>query len=79
MSPNDYVRVKLTEAGKRALVANDDLINGDMRERGLIHRFHTKWDADGWIREQYWGIMAKLNWDWRVGGEMPFTEMEIEK
>lgn len=77
INPNDTVRVRLTETGKRLIVADIDQINDSLRKRGSICRISVpKWDNDGWIAEQFHVLMARFGGHWSLGQELPFTEME---
>jgi len=77
INPNDTVRVKLTETGKRLIVADIDDINGRLRERGSICRIPVpRWDSDGWVSDQFHSLMSRFDGQWGLGGELPFTHME---
>ena len=75
---NDFVRVRLTDHGKRLLVAAADRINDDLRTRPLVI-FRARvpdWDKDGWIRGQFHSIMGDLGECWGASNHLPFTELE---
>ena len=77
INPNDTVRVKLTEAGKRLIVADIVDVNDRLRKRGSICRIPVpKWDGDGWITESFHTLMGRLDGHWGLGQELPFTELE---
>ena len=78
INPNDYVRVKLTEAGKRLIVKGIDAANDMLRARKQdTMRFSVpKWDEDGWIRGQFHSLMSYFGESWKLGNDAPFSEME---
>lgn len=78
MNPNDTVRIKLTETGKRMMVEATDALNDSIRKRGaIIWRAKVpEWDADGWTRGQFHTLMTYFDGAWSLGGQMPFTELE---
>jgi hypothetical protein len=79
INPNDYVRVRLTEAGKRLLVRSTDELNEWLKKRGPQCTYRAKvpeWDKDGWIRDQFHSIMGHFGDCWKLGSELPFTELE---
>jgi hypothetical protein len=80
ISPNDFVRVKLTEAGKQLLVRSTDELNECLKQRGPQCTFRARvpeWDRDGWLKDQFHSIMGHFGDCWRLGSQMPFIEMEI--
>lgn len=79
INPNDRVRVRLTEAGKRLIVDHVDHMNEWLQKRGPKCTFRAKvpeWDSDGWINEQFHTLMGYFGDCWSLGSEMPFTEMK---
>ncbi len=78
INPNDFVRIKLTESGKRLIVEDIDRFNEDMRKHpGCLFRAKIpEWDQDGWLRDQFHSLMSHFGDCWRAGMQLPFTEME---
>lgn len=74
---NYYVRVKLTEYGKKILRENYEEFRksfplvGDYQE--------PKEDENGWSKWQLWVLMSELGQYCCAGGNQPFeTEIELE-
>ena len=78
ISPNDTVRVKLTDTGKRLLVSECDRINDELRShpRCLSRSRVQSWDADGWCTDQLHVFLSVLGPHFHMGAEMPFTHLE---
>ena len=78
INPNDYVRIKLTEYGKRLIVEHIDQFNDDIRKRpGVLFRAKVpKWDDDGYLRDQFHTLMGYFGNCWGLGSHLPFTELE---
>lgn len=78
INPNDTVRVKLTEAGKRLLVEDVDQANDTLRkkDRCLFRVKVPEWDDDGWCRGHFHEFLRILGPHFKMGREMPFTELE---
>lgn len=78
INPNDTVRMKLTETGKRLIVADIDRANDTLRTRPSVTcRFSVpKWDSDGWVTGQLHILLSHFGDCWGLGSQMPFTEME---
>ncbi len=79
INPNDRVRVKLTEHGKRLIVAHIDRLNDSVRKRrpdGTLRFKVPEWDTDGWLNEQFHSLMGMLGDCWSLGCELPFTELK---
>lgn len=77
---NDFVRVKLTRAGRRAIVDHNDRFNDHIRRNRPDATFRAEFpkeDAEGCIRGQFWTIMSYFeNEKWSLGGELFFEWME---
>ena len=68
INPNDTVRVKLTNTGKRLIVADIDDVNDRLRKRGSICRIRVpEWDSDGWVTEQFHCLMGRFDGHWGLG------------
>ncbi len=79
INPNDFVRVRLTDHGKRLLVASVDRMNDELRKQSPNAVYRAKvpeWDRDGWIQTQFHSIMDDLGNCWFAGSQIPFTELE---
>lgn len=67
---NDYVRVKLTEAGREALVKEHVALFRSLPEQPKYVPPQT--DAEGWSKFQLWDLMHRLGAACFVGGPVPF-------
>lgn len=79
ITTNDYIRVKLTEHGKRAMVRHVDAFNDHMRTRYPSSIFRApipKLDDQGCLREQFWCVMSYFEGEHRAGHEACFEWME---
>jgi hypothetical protein len=65
-TPNDFVRVKPTEAGWRAIRKYYESIN----------RGQPIPDKDGYIKGQFWSIMQYF--EWKMGRDNNFEDMILE-
>jgi len=75
---NHYVRVKITQHGKKCLRKNyDDLAKSYGGKLGFKFRL-PKADADGWTQFQMHDLMANFGQHMYCGCKIPFeTEIEI--
>lgn len=72
---NNFVRVKLTDMGKRILEKDSTRMVFDNR---IIKKFEVKEDSDGWSEWQLWDLMATFGEYMHDGCKVPFeTEVEI--
>lgn len=79
INPNDFVRIKLTEEGKRLIVKHIDETNHWLQQRGPQCTFRAKvpeWDADGWLKGQFHDLMGMFDGCWRIGHDLPFSELK---
>jgi hypothetical protein len=78
INPNDRVRVRLTEHGKRLIVKSVDEFNEHMRTTtsATFRQSVPQWDSDGYLNGQFHVIMGLLGDCWSGVGELPFTEMK---
>jgi hypothetical protein len=76
---NNYVRVKLTDEGKRAhRIWHDNLYSNVSQEKRDAWYAPPKEDADGWSKWQLWTLMQEVGWACSNGMNTPFeTEIEI--
>ena len=77
-TPNDYVRVKLTEAGRKILRAQRKALiesypNSTLGGDGIPNE-----DEDGWSRWQLWWLISTFG-ETHAGSQMPFDDFEIEQ
>jgi hypothetical protein len=78
VTPNDFVRIKPTEAGWKAIQASVDESNAYMQgwEPHTAFRFELPVaDSDGYIRNQFWALMVYF--DWALGSDAPFSDLQI--
>lgn len=78
-SPNDQIRVRLTEHGKQLVVQWVDKFNDHIRANRPGSTFRVsvpRWDSDGWITGQFWDIMGYFDGSWSAGSVLPFSELE---
>ena len=75
---NNYVHVKLTDVGRRALKENHDELN--RFARGCLGDYKPmKEDADGWSKWQLWSLMEELGNKCTHGMNTPFeTNIRID-
>ena len=74
---NNYVRVRLTDYGKRMLM--EQFLEGKRKHPEVFREFNLpKEDKDGWSTWQMWNLISTFGNYIRLGGEPPFhTEIEI--
>ena len=80
---NRYVRVKLTDSGRRAHREQHEAFiasSPDSEKARELMPYHPPTeDADGWSRWQLWVLMSELGGECHIGGGGPFeTEIEFE-
>ena len=75
---NEYVRVKLTERGKKCLRENYDKLAQAWGGKLTFQFRLPEEDADGWSRWQMWSLMQDLGPHISMGSEPPFeTSIEV--
>ena len=75
---NEYVRVKLTERGKKCLRENYDKLAQAWGGKLTFQFRLPEEDADGWSRWQMWSLMQDLGPHISIGSEPPFeTSIEV--
>lgn len=75
MNPNDYVRIKPTAAGWKAIHANIDAFNATYGH--ITKQKYPEPDEHGYIKDQFWCLMQYFDWSKFIGMGMPFTDMQI--
>ena len=77
---NNYVKVKLTDYGRKAHRQwHDNLHSHVTKEKRDLWYLAPEEDADGWSRWQMWYLMQRVGWACGMGGPIPFeTQIEIE-
>ena len=74
---NNYIRVKLTECGRRILKREHDSLMKLLPESAQ-RPFEIMEDEDGWYKGQAWSIISTFGSHMRMGGDPPFeTEIDI--
>ncbi len=79
---NGYMRVKLTDTGRRILEDEHDYYEA-MRPKDKRKAFELRVDSDGWYRAQAWALFKAFGPHFgphiQMGAETPFeTEIDIE-
>ena len=77
---NSYVKVKLTDYGRKAHRQWHDNLYPHVTKEKRDEWYHApEEDADGWSRWQMWDLMQRVGWACGMGSGIPFeTEIEIE-
>jgi hypothetical protein len=78
-TPNDFVRVKPTEAGWKAIRKHYDNLNKGFSLRGVAQPQFFKVpipDKDGYIKDQFWCVMQYF--EWSIGRDNNFEDMILE-
>jgi hypothetical protein len=76
ITPNDYVRVKLTEYGRNVLRQQHDDLKAAYPKTTLAGDGVPDEDADGWSEWQLWWLMQKLGGT-GASAPLPFNDFEI--
>ena len=80
MTPNDIVRIKPTDDGWRVIIKHVDALNDDLRKNhpNITYRAPVPIaDAEGYIRGQFWSLMAYFDWSRGIGTDCPFHDMQL--
>lgn len=76
ITPNDYVRVKLSEYGRQILRTQHADLQSSLPSAALAGDGVPEEDGDGWSKWQLWWLMYKLG-NTGAGSPQPFSDFEI--
>lgn len=78
ITPNDYVRVKLTDYGRQVLRKQHEELQAAYPKTPISGDGVPNEDADGWSKWQLWWLMHKLGGT-GTGAPIPFDDFEIDE
>lgn len=77
INPNDIVKVKLTESGRRVVLKrhHETCISLLDSTYTTVDLEPPEIDPDGWLTGSFWSIMSNFNDCWAMGLIPPFSEL----
>lgn len=77
-TPNDYVRIKLTDYGRQMLRKQHEQLKAGLRCPSMLSGDGVPAeDENGWSKWQLWWLIEKFGSESGAGSPFPFDDFEI--